>query len=158
MKNKGCIWTIVFVFIISLLIYTCSGDDDDTSSLDSNNIENTNSESSNAENTNSELSSESEDDQGSENSDARTFSTAQDVYAYLIGRTFIGDDMNIVFRQEGMYVNDVCITGAIEVDDFSGSVAEFHAAAMRSGTEMHMQVDASTGTLTDGEGNSYYSK
>lgn len=151
-------WTIVFAFIFAFLIYTCSGNDDDTSSSDSNRIENINSESSNAENTDPELSRESEDDQGSENSDARTFSTAQDVYAYLIGRTFTGDDMNIVFRQEGMYVNDVCITGAIEVDDFSGSVAEFHAVAMRSGAEMHMQVDASTGTLTDGEGNSYYSK
>lgn len=150
MKTKGCIWTIVLAFIVASFVYICSGDNDDTSISESNNIENTNSESSN----------ESEDNQGSEssNSDARAFSTAQDVYAYLIGRTFTGDDMNIVFRQEGMYVNDVCITGAIEVDDFSGSVAEFHAVAMRSGAEMHMQVDASTGTLTDGEGNSYYSK
>ena len=77
-------WTIVFVFIIAFLIYTCSGNDDDTSSLDSNNIENTNSESYNAENTNSELSNESEDDQGSESSDAWTFNTAQDVYAYFL--------------------------------------------------------------------------
>lgn len=158
MKTKGCIWTIVLAFIVASFVYICSSNNDDTSSSDTNSIENTNSESSNTENTDSELSSESEDDQGSESNDARTFNTAQDVYAYLIGRTFTGDDMNIAFRQEGMYVNDVCITGAIEVDDFSGSVAEFHAVAMRSGAEMHMQVDASTGTLTDGEGNSYYSK
>ncbi len=96
------------------------------------------------------------DGSGSNGSSSTRFSTAYDVIGYLSGRTFreISSGGVLQIRQEGVYVNGQCMTGAPSVSSFSSTSAVVRASLIPSGTII-FHVDAQNGTITDSSGFTY---
>lgn len=90
-----------------------------------------------------------------ESSDGTTFNNAQDVYAYLSGKTFESDGYTIQVRPDAIYMNGQAFTGAVEVEGFNGSQATVRAVNPSSNDIIELQVDADSGTLTDNSGEEY---
>ena len=90
------------------------------------------------------------------NSTGIRFSTAHDVIGYLSGRTFrdIDGGGSLQIRQEGVYVNGQCMTGAPRVSRFSSTNAIVQASFVPGGTITFI-VDAQNGTISDSMGNTY---
>ena len=95
-------------------------------------------------------------DAGGSNGSGIRFSTAYDVIGYLSGRTFrdIDGGGSLQIRQDGVYVNGQCKTGAPRVIRFSSTNAIVQASIVPSGS-ITFHVDAQSGTINDSMGNTY---
>ena len=76
------------------------------------------------------------------------FQSAQQVYTYILGKRFRQGQFRLEIRQEGIYMNGQCVTGAPRVDAFEGPYAQI-SASYPAGGQFTGVLDADEGTLTD---------
>lgn len=95
---------------------------------------------------------------GSANQTSSTrFQNYFSVVGYLVGSTFKSHDgVKINVRQDGIYVNNTCMTGAFEIDEFNATRALFHATSVYSGGRYELLVDCQGNYLVDTQSNIYY--
>ena len=88
-------------------------------------------------------------------STAQEFNTEQSVMIYLYSRTFYNEDKNITIkiRDNGIYANGQCITGAVRVVEYAGTQAVVSANSPYTGGRVTFLVDTEYGCIandTDG--------
>ncbi len=90
---------------------------------------------------------------GSNKLDGVRFSSAYDVIGYLSGLTFHETSSGglLQIRQDGVYVNGRCMTGAPSVSNFTSTSAVVRASLIPTGT-LIFNVDAKKGIITDNSG------
>lgn len=76
------------------------------------------------------------------------FQSGQQVYTYILGKRFRQGQFRLEIRQEGIYMNGQCVTGALRVDAFEGPYAQI-SASYPAGGQFTGVLDADEGTLTD---------
>ena len=76
------------------------------------------------------------------------FQSGQQVYTYILGKRFRQGQFRLEIRQEGIYMNGQCVTGAPRVDAFEGPYAQI-SASYPAGGQFTGVLDADEGTLTD---------
>ena len=95
---------------------------------------------------------EEEESQGS----SMSFNSAQSVYTYVLGKRFTQGKFRLEVRQDGIYMNGQCVTGAPRVDAFEGPYAQI-SASYPAGGQFTGLLDADEGTLTDQNSGDVYS-
>ena len=84
------------------------------------------------------------------------FRTGQDVVIYLLGKTFVHDNVRITFRQEAIYANGRALTGAFEVLEFNATRAIVVAYSPYTGGRCRFLVDCSENAVMDLSDNTVY--
>jgi len=91
-------------------------------------------------------------DGGSSRSSGYEFNTAYDVMGYLASNTFYDDENNSVrIRENGMYINGTCVTGAPQVLSFNSYNAVVQAHTIPSGF-ITVYVNSRSGVIKTGAG------
>lgn len=91
---------------------------------------------------------ETYEDEAYEDESSVNFQSAQQVYTYILGKRFRQGQFRLEIRQEGIYMNGQCVTGAPRVDAFEGPYAQI-SASYPAGGQFTGVLDADEGTLTD---------
>ena len=98
------------------------------------------------------------DSQNYDNNEDYVFHTATDVQAYLMSHEFVSAKGTLTVENLCLYMDGICITGAINLNSFNEFSALMTAVSPYSGT-FRMKVDCSDGTLTDlTSGDVYYAQ
>ena len=84
------------------------------------------------------------------------FQSGQQVYTYVLGKQFRQGQFRLEVRQDGIYMNGQCVTGAPRVDAFEGPYAQI-SASYPAGGQFTGLLDADEGTLTDQNSGDVYS-
>ena len=91
---------------------------------------------------------ETYEDEAYEDESSVNFQSGQQVYTYILGKRFRQGQFRLEIRQEGIYMNGQCVTGAPRVDAFEGPYAQI-SASYPAGGQFTGVLDADEGTLTD---------
>ena len=91
---------------------------------------------------------ETYEDEAYEDESSVNFQSAQQVYTYILGKRFRQGQFRLEIRQEGIYMNGQCVTGAPRVYAFEGPYAQI-SASYPAGGQFTGVLDADEGTLTD---------
>lgn len=129
MMMKKTIYSLLGLFLLTCMMAGCGGG----------------SKSSNSGNSTYE---ETYEDESYENESSMNFQSAQQVYTYVLGKQFRQGQFRLEVRQEGIYMNGQCVTGAPRVDAFEGPYAQI-SASYPAGGQFTGLLDADEGTLTD---------
>ena len=98
------------------------------------------------------------DSQNYDNNEDYVFHTATDVQSYLMSHEFVSAKGTLTVENLCLYMDGICITGAINLNSFNEFSALMTAVSPYSGT-FRMKVDCSDGTLTDlTSGDVYYAQ
>ena len=99
---------------------------------------------------------ETYEDEAYEEESSVNFQSGQQVYTYVLGKRFRQGQFRLEVRQDGIYMNGQCVTGAPRVDAFEGPYAQI-SASYPAGGQFTGLLDADEGTLTDQNSGDVYS-
>jgi len=93
-------------------------------------------------------------------SNTSTFRSDYDVYSYLSSHSFRGGNVTVSFGNGGsvMYANGNQLSNAMVVSSFNTQSAILSYTSPFSPGTHYIRIDNKSGTLTDGDGNVYYSR
>ena len=83
------------------------------------------------------------------------FKTGHDVIGYLSGKTYRSNGNSLQIRQDGCYMNGMCVSGAPVVVDYSTYSATVRASLIPSGT-ITLYINSKDGTMTNSLGESWH--